>query len=312
MLKFNAEARYNIKPGLQAILSGTYGGGTAVYSNDTRYALDGFKLAQYRAELRADNWFIRAYTTRENSGNTIIASPTAQLINEAWKPSYDGSTGDGWYPQYTIALIQALATGKDTTAAHNEARGVADTGRPLGGSDHFIRLRDSISAIPTSKGGTLFQDRSKLYNAEFQYNFTHLVKFAEVIAGLNYRLYNLDSKSTLFPDKDGPIHVAEYSAFAHISKKMINNKLKLGAAFRFDKNTLFDRPRTTSRLSAVLETTKEQFLRSLTKTPTASPPTSSRCRAHWLITIHTLPADRPGCSTVSISSTNTSLTCWKA
>lgn len=261
MLKVNAEMRYNIKPGLQAILSGTFGDGTAVYSNDTRYALDGFKLAQYRAELRADHWFARAYTTRENSGNTIIASPTAQLINEAWKPSYDGNTGDGWYPQYTIGLITALAGGQSLTDAHLAARAAADQGRPLAGSAHFNRLRDSISAIPTSKGGTLFLDRSKLYNAEFQYNFTSLVKWAEVIAGLNYRIYKLDSEGTLFPDKDGPIDVAEYSAFAHFSKKMFNNKLKLGAAFRLDKNTLFEKPRTTSRLSAVFETTKEHFLR---------------------------------------------------
>ncbi len=53
------------------------------------------------------------------------------------------------------------------------------------GSPQFNRLKDSIVRIPTSQGGTLFQDRSKLYNAEFQYNLSHFIKVLDVIAGLN-------------------------------------------------------------------------------------------------------------------------------
>ncbi len=261
LLKLNAEVRYKIKPKLEAIVSGTYGEGNAVYSNDTRYALTGYKLGLYRAELRGEQWFFRAYTSNENSGNTIIASPTAQLLNEAWKPSFNPNTMDGWYPQYTGALIQALATGSSLQDAHLAARSFADQGRPEAGSPLFNRLKDSISGLPTSQGGTLFLDRSKLYNAELQYNFSRLIPFAEIIAGLNYRLYKLDSKGTLFPDTDGPIHVAEYSAYAHLAKKLIDNKLRLGAAFRYDKNTLFEKPRITSRLSTVWEVAKENYLR---------------------------------------------------
>lgn len=261
LLKLNAEVRYKIRPRLEAIVSGTYGSGNAVYSNDTRYALTGYKISQYRAELRSEQWFLRAYTSKENSGNTIIASPTMQLLNEAWKPSFNPATMDGWYPQYTGALLQALATGSSPDDAHWAARQFADQGRPDAGSAAFNRLKDSIAGLPTSLGGTLFLDRSRLYNTEFQYNFTKLIPWMELIAGLNYRLYRLDSKGTLFPDKNGPIDVAEYSAYAHLSKKLIGNKLKLGAAFRYDKNTLFDKPRITTRASAVQEIAKEHFLR---------------------------------------------------
>lgn len=261
MFKTNVELRYKFKPTLEAIVSGTYGQGNAVYSNDTRYALTGFHLGQYRAELKSTNWFVRAYTTQENSGHTIIAMPTAQLLNEAWKPSYNGNTGDGWYPQYTSALLEAMSQGKSYIDASNLARTFADQGRPAAGSPEFLHLKDSISNIPTSKGGTLFTDRSRLFNAEAQYNFTHLIKFAELIAGVNYRLYRLDSKGTLFPDNDGPIDVAEYSAYAHLTKKVIHEKLSLAAAFRYDKNTLFAKPRVTTRVSAVLEVNKESFIR---------------------------------------------------
>ncbi|WP_158563174.1 carboxypeptidase-like regulatory domain-containing protein [Chitinophaga silvatica] len=261
LFKANAEFRYKIKPTLEAIVSGTYGQGNAVYSNDTRYALTRFHLGQYRAELKAQHWFLRAYTSRENSGRTIIAGPTAQLINEAWKPSYDGRTGDGWYPQYVGALLESMSTGDSYLDASNKARVFADQGMPAAGSPQFLRLKDSIAGIPTSQGGTLFTDRSRLFNTELQYNFTHLVHFAELIAGLNYRLYRLDSKGSLFPDIKSPIDVAEYSAYAHLTKKVAHDKLSLAAAFRYDKNTLFAKPRVTTRVSAVFEVNKESFIR---------------------------------------------------
>ncbi|RAJ05134.1 TonB-dependent receptor-like protein [Chitinophaga skermanii] len=261
LFKTNVEFRYKIRPTVEAILSGTYGTGNAVYSNDTRYALTGYKIGQYRLEVRGSQWFVRAYTTQENSGNTIIAGPTAQLINEAWKPSFVESTGEGWYPEYTSALLQALATGADLPSAHNAARAFADQGRPEVGSTRFTQLKDSISKIPTSQGGTLFLDKSKLYNAEAQYNFSEMLKVLDVIAGLNYRLYKLDSKGTLFPDHNGPIHVAEYSAYLSMGKKLLADKLRLNAAFRYDKNTLFGKPRVTTRASAVVEVAKENYIR---------------------------------------------------
>lgn len=261
MFKSNAEVRYKINSKLQAIVSGTFGTGNVVYTNDTRYQLKDFKVGQYRAELKSENWFFRNYTTQENSGNTLVSGPTAQLINEAWKPSFDASTGDGWYPQYTGALIYALANGMDYTSASNAARSFADQDRPEVGSTSFNQLKNTISQTPIPMGGTLFLDRSKLYNSEFQYNFSHLIKFAEVIVGVNWRLYNLNSKGTLFPDGDKPIKVNEYSGYAQISKRLMNDRLRLAASFRADKNTLFEKPRVTSRLSSVFKVAKENYIR---------------------------------------------------
>ncbi|WP_143308996.1 TonB-dependent receptor [Chitinophaga vietnamensis] len=261
LFKANAEVRFKLTSRLQLITSATFGKGNAVYSNDTRYALTGYELGQYRIELRSQRWFVRAYSTTENSGNTIIASPTAQLINEAWKPSYNANTGDGWYPQYVGALLQAMAAGSSYTDASMIARRFADQGRPDAGSPLFLHLKDSIAGKPTSQGGTLFLDKSRLHNAEAQYNFSDLIKFAQVIAGLNYRLYRLNSKGTLFPDNDGPIDVAEYSAYVQATKKVIREKLSLSAALRYDKNTLFEKPRITTRTSAVFEAAKENYIR---------------------------------------------------
>ncbi|WP_316745741.1 TonB-dependent receptor [Pedobacter gandavensis] len=260
LFKANAELRYKFNSKVEGILSGTYGTGNIVYTNDTRYQLKNFKVGQYRAEVKSDNWFIRAYTTSENSGNTVIAGPTAQLMNEAWKPSYDGNVG-GWYPEYTTGLLTALAGGASLQDANLAARGFADQGRPVLGSPRFNHLRDSISSTPIPDGGTLFLDRSKLYNAEAQYNFAEEIKFMSVIAGVNWRLYSLNSKNTLFPDKNKPINVKEYSAYVQLAKRVLDDKLSLSTSFRFDKNTLFSDPKITSRASMVYEVAKEHFIR---------------------------------------------------
>jgi outer membrane receptor for ferrienterochelin and colicin len=261
LIKTSAELRYKITPNIQAVVSGAYGTGSVVYTNDTRYQLQDFKVGQYRAELSAKNWFFRFYTTQENSGNTLVAGPTAQLINEAWKPSFNPATFDGWYPQYTGALVQALAMGADINSAHLAARGYADIGRPAAGSAYFNHLQDSISQKPITEGGTLFLDRSSLYNVAAQYNFSDVIKWAEIIVGANYRLYNLNSKGTLFPDEDGPIKVKEYSGYAQIIKRLFEEKLALTGSLRIDQNTLFGAAKPTSRLSAVLEVAPQNYLR---------------------------------------------------
>jgi outer membrane receptor for ferrienterochelin and colicin len=261
ILKANAELRYKFSPKIEGIFSGTFGTGSVVYTNDTRYQLQDFKVGQYRAELSAKNWFLRLYTTQENSGNTLVAGPTSQYINEAWKPSFNPETFDGWYPQYTGALIQALATGADLTTAHQQARGYADIGRPESTSEYFNHLKDSISSKPITEGGTLFLDRSKLYNGAFQYNFSDQISWAEIIAGVNYRLYDLNSKGTLFPDEDGPIKVHEYSAYAQLIKRLLNDKLALTGSIRLDNNSLFSATKPTTRLSSVFEVASENYLR---------------------------------------------------
>ncbi|GGE11079.1 TonB-dependent receptor [Sphingobacterium cellulitidis] len=260
VFKVNAELRYRINPNLEAIASGTFGTGNIVYTNDTRYQINDFKVGQYRLELKSDDWFLRTYTTRENSGNTLIAGPTAQLINEAWKVSYDGNVG-GWYPEYTEAFITALATGSSQQEAHIAARQFADQGRLLEGTPEFNELKKKISQTPISEGGTLFLDRSKLYNTEFQYNFRKLITFMDVIAGVNWRIYNLDSKNTLFPDKDKPINVNEYSGYLSLGKRLLEERLNLNTSFRLDKNTLFGKPKLTSRASAVFRTANQNYLR---------------------------------------------------
>lgn len=266
MFKANAELRYKFRPNLELIGSATYGTGDIVYTNNTRYDLKGFKIGQYRLELKSDNWFVRGYTTQENSGKAIMAGPTAQLLNEAWSPSIIDAASEmelptGWYPDYLGALIEATMGGMGEAEANIAARAYADRDRPELGSPDFLKYRDAITSKRISEGGTLFMDRSKMYNAEGQYNFSEMVKFMDVIAGVNYRLYHLNSNGSLFPDEEKAINIKEYSGYLSLGKKVFDDALAINTSFRLDKNSLFKSPKLTSRASLVLNVAPQNYLR---------------------------------------------------
>ena len=110
---------------------GYWGTGNTVYTGSDRYSLLNLKIGQYKVEMVNTNWFLRAYTTQENAGDSYNATVTTRLVNEAWKPS---GGANGWYYQYALAFLNAKLAGQTDIAAHNAARAVADIGRPAPGS----------------------------------------------------------------------------------------------------------------------------------------------------------------------------------
>jgi hypothetical protein len=214
-------------------------------------------MGQYKIELNNPNWFLRAYTTQENAGESFNATVTTRLLNEAWKPS-GGTTG--WYYQYSLAFLQNKLSGQNDLTAANNARATADVGRPVAGSAQFKQLFDQVRKIPISKGGGLFVDKTDLYNVEGQYNFSQFTKgFADIIIGANYKRYVLNSEGTLFADSSGKIGINEVGAYIQATKRF-GSFLKIIASGRYDKNQNFE-GRFTPRLSAVITIAPDNNLR---------------------------------------------------
>ncbi|HXB91266.1 MAG TPA: TonB-dependent receptor [Puia sp.] len=260
LLKLSGGLYYKFTPSVMLSLTGNYGTGNTVYTGSDRYSLKDLKMGQYKLELKSDRWFIRAYTTQENSGQAFNATVTSQLFNEAWKPSYNpANPGASWYPQYAGAYLLARANGAPTDVANSIARSTADAGRPVAGTTAFTTLFDQVRSKPIPQGG-LFVDRTNLYQTEGQYNLTDCIKFAEVIVGAQWREYVLNSQGTLFADSAGRIHTNEYGAYLQISKKLFDDVLKLTASGRYDKNDNFD-GRFTPRVSAVVTVAKDNYIR---------------------------------------------------
>lgn len=249
---------YKLSSNTSLNAEGFWGTGNTVYTGSDRYSLLNLMIAQYKLELVNRNWFIRAYTTQENAGDSYNATVTTRLLNEAWKPS--GGT-NGWYYQYSMAFLNSKLAGKSDIEAHNAARSVADVGRPAPGSAEFKQIFDKVRSIPISEGGGLFVDKTNLYNVEGQYDFSaNTSKVADILVGANYKRYVLNSEGTLFADSAGPIPINEYGAYIQATRKLLNDKLKLIASGRYDKNENFA-GRFTPRFSAVITVAPDNNIR---------------------------------------------------
>ncbi len=249
---------YKLTDKIEASFQANFGTGNTVYTGSDRYSLKNLKMGQYKLELKHKNWYLRAYTTHENSGDSYNATITARYFNEALKPS------NAWYPQYIAAYIGNRDAGAPDMVAHNNARAFADQGLPIGQNIRLNPTFQKIAQTPISQGGGLFLDRTRLNVFEGQLNLTESLGLAnsgtDLLIGGNTKQYVLNSQGTLFADTAGNIKINEVGAYAQLSQKLLNDVLKLTVSGRYDKNTNF-KGRFTPRASAVVKLAKDHNLR---------------------------------------------------
>ncbi|CAN5578652.1 hypothetical protein BH10BAC2_BH10BAC2_10500 [soil metagenome] len=253
-LKFTGGLYYNITNSTQISLTGNWGSGTSVYTGADRYSLKNFRIGQYKLEIKSKNWFFRGYTTQENSGDSYASTLTALAVNSSWKTNSD------WFGQYVGNYSGAVLGGQTSEVAHAYARGIAETGRALPGSEAFNTAFNKSVTTSISKGGSQFADKSSVYQFEGQYNLTPYIKVIDVLVGASYRWYNLNSKGTIFADTLGSIKIGEVGGYVQLQKALLNDVLKLSASGRFDKNENFD-GRFTPRVTASIKVAKDNHIR---------------------------------------------------
>lgn len=226
----------------EIILNSKIGRGNTIYQGANRYSIQDFFMQQHKLEVRNDNFFARIYTTAEKAGNSYDTRFTAINVNRAWKGDVE------WFTEYAGAFIGNLAgqgifanpTQEQLSAAHQFARAAADTGRLLPGTAQFNQTLDRITADGNLETGSKFTDNSKIYHGDVNYNFSHLIDFAEIMVGGSWRQYSLNSGGTIYTDNDGPIEYNEFGAYTQIQKKLMDDRLKLTGSIRYDKNEFFD------------------------------------------------------------------------
>jgi outer membrane receptor protein involved in Fe transport len=261
--KASGSLHYKITPNTEAVLAGYWGTGNTIYTGSDRYSIKNFKMGQYKFELNNKNWSVRAYTTQENSGESFNTTATTRLFNESWKPSvkFDQfGSASGWYVDYAYQYLSNRMNGLNAYDAHQAARKVADIGRPVAGTQAFKDAYGTIALKPISQSGGRLVDKTDLYSLEGNYNLTHLTKdFADILVGVNFRKYVLNSEGTLFADSAGPIGIKEYGAYLQATRK-ISDRLKLTASGRYDKNENF-KGRFTPRVTALFKIKENNNIR---------------------------------------------------
>ena len=254
-VRFSGGANYKINDKIEASFLGYTGAGTSVYTGADRYSLKDLRMGQYKLELKSKNWFLRGYTTQENSGNSYTATTAAFFINNSWKSNAT------WFQQYVGTYGQRrLFLGASDQDAHTAARAVAETGRFLPGTPGFNAAFENAKNTNVSAGGAKFADKSSLYHYEGQLNLTDQVRFAEMLVGASFRQYNLNSKGTIFADTSGVIKLNEYGTYVQLQKKILNDVLKLTGTVRYDKHENFE-GRFTPRFTAVVKVAKDNNIR---------------------------------------------------
>ncbi len=262
----------------ELIYASSFGSGTTVYQGDNRFSLRNILFFQNRLEFKKrDKYFIRAYATHENAGDSYDPYFTALRLQQNAKSdihfandyvsywqrtirpkaialgfpqllydpelqqfTFDHEKADQWEIQYQDSL----------TLWHNLAAAEANKANPVNGSTAFFepgtdRFDEEFNRITQLKSnaaekGTKFYDRSALYHIHGEYKF-HPVFTDEIVAGANARLYTPDSDGTIFSDTAGiQITNFEVGFYTGIKKLFFNERLTASATFRTDKNQNFN------------------------------------------------------------------------
>jgi outer membrane receptor protein involved in Fe transport len=270
--KSSFTGHYKIKKDVELIYASNFGYGTTVYQGDNRFSLRDILFFQNRLEIRKDKkYFFRIYATNENAGNSYDAYRTALILQNNAKT--DAQWGPIDYENYWNANISGRVEklpgypqfqSGDTTLPrrrreffennnfydsfvkwHAEARNFADNEninlaqRFVPGTREFDSAFKATTSRKVTEGGSRFFDKSALYHAQGEYIFNP--KFADIRLGASARLYRPFSQGTLFIDTAGErISNFEYGVYTGLEKKVLDEKLKLSATLRMDKNQNFD------------------------------------------------------------------------
>ncbi len=233
----------------EIIWNSKFGKGNTIYQGANRYNIKNFTMQQHKLEVRNDNFFVRAYMTLEDAGDSYDMRFTGINMNKVTAPL--------WYATYAQTYLGAITgaipgvPGGDVDVANAVARQNSDAvATPQPGTAEFNELFNSIITDPDLVTGSKFVDETKLYHIEGNYNFAHLMDWADVQVGGSWREYSLNSGGTIFTDYDGPINYDEYGAYIQLQKKFADERLKFTGSIRYDKAKNFE-GNVSPRLSLV-------------------------------------------------------------
>ncbi|XWN37744.1 MAG: TonB-dependent receptor [Balneola sp.] len=234
-LKLGAALHYRITDNYEILGQYNTGFGSTVYTANDRFVLDDFNIWTAKLELRNPNFFLRAYTTQEDAGDSYAANTVATRINQT-----------AYLTPYFQTFLGARTQGASVEQAHTQAQAAALQNQQdfLPGTQNFKDMEADLRSTPISQGGARFLDKSDMYHFEGLYNFSNLIdpSTVELIGGVNYRIYALNSEGTLFAldDNNDEYSINEWGAYLQGSKNFLEDDLNLSASVRYDKNEYFD------------------------------------------------------------------------
>jgi outer membrane receptor protein involved in Fe transport len=266
-LKFDAALHYRLSDKAELAYGYRIGKMDGVFQRGNKIQLDNVLVQNHRLELRGANYTVRSYVSIENTGDSYNVKPMADNLDLA-----SGGTNGQWGGRFKTALQNELNAGTDLATAMGRAREVADAGRAEPGTPEFDNLKNTIRSINNwdigsviagapETGGAWLKQRSRMYHADGQYDFTSKIKFVNLLVGLDARVYEVIPDGNNFVDFSRPIeertqpggnnvYYRKFGGFAQVTKTLFNDRLKIFGSLRLDYNPEFD-PKFNPRVAAV-------------------------------------------------------------
>jgi iron complex outermembrane receptor protein len=270
---------YKIKQNTQISYTYRVGKMDGVFQRGNKVKLDNVVVQNHQLELKGKTFTVKAYITKENTGDSYNVKPLADNLD-----LYTGGSATAWAAKYKAALTAYASnnggslTSANLAAATLYARTQADAGRAEPGTARFNAVKDSIirinnwdirsSTIPNAPvtGGAALVQKSNLYHVEGQWDLTEKIRIFNLLVGADARVYELIPDGNNFVDFKRPIadrntpladgsfganiYYKKAGGFAQGTKTFLEDKLKLTASLRADYNPEFS-VKYTPRVAAV-------------------------------------------------------------
>ncbi|MEN9569341.1 MAG: hypothetical protein RL172_572 [Bacteroidota bacterium] len=277
-LKFDAALSYKISPATRLTYTYRVGKMDGVFQRGNKIKLDDVVVQNHQVEVRGSNFTVKAYVSKERTGNSYNVKPLADNLD-----LYSGGSGSVWGNKFKTALtnyttLKGPLISSNLAEATAYARQQADASRVVPGTQRFNVVKDSIirinnwdiksAAIPNAPvtGGAALVQSSNLYHAEAQWDLTSKVKLFNFLLGADARIYQLIPDGNNFVDFNRPVAerntalpdgsfgdntlYKKFGGFVQLTKTLFNDKLKLNGSVRTDYNPDF-KIKFTPRLAAV-------------------------------------------------------------
>ena len=295
--KGGVSLHFKLTDSVEIIVAANYSTGSTVYQGENRYRLDGVQFWQQRLEIgKQGKWFLRGYYTGEDAGKTYDIFTTGVRLQEAggsyvkwlteyytlwlnqavpaiqaYDPSFltvSQAINQGYTQQtYDTYITQYVADNSEFfTRLHENVRNQVSLIDNVfldpfyvPGTERFNEKLSEIRSKRFTEGGSRFFDRSALAHAMGEYRFKPV--FGEIAVGGSFRQYMPNSAGTIFRDTgDVVIRNREFGLYTGLEKKLLQEKMKMTATLRLDKNQNFN-PLLSPALSFVYTPQQDRTFR---------------------------------------------------
>ncbi|HIG32229.1 MAG TPA: TonB-dependent receptor [Flavobacteriales bacterium] len=279
-LKAQTSLHYMITPKTELIYGTNYSTGTTVYQGDNRLSLKNIQFWQNKLELKQkDKFFIRAYRTSEDAGDSYDAVFTAiklqeynQISNQDWYTAYKNNWKDNFSwetlnwskpevvfnpitfqtdyyfngnPIDILDWIQMSdsvlnANAEEIIATHDATRAQTDLE-----TNRLVPGTTAFNEMLAEITSKIPSDGGTGFYDKSSLNHIHSEyqfhpDFATIKVGANFRQYTPDTKGSLFIDATSRIINNEAGVYSGFETDLFGEVLKLSGTLRADKNENFD------------------------------------------------------------------------